>query len=316
MTDFTQWNPTVGCAPANAGCDNCPGELAAWQMIKRGNLKYSNRVKYEIAVTGDKKWTGDISVFPDRIEQPLHWRKPRRVLIGSMGDPFHPGVEEQWLDRMFAVMALCRQHTFMMLTKRPDSAYSYLSQDKFAMFHYHAIQWPSPNVHIGVLVHDQPSADELVPKLLEVPAAKRFVWVRLRGPVDLISKLQIGHLGAKGRVVSDISMVIVSGESGPNAHPLHPTWVRSLRNQCSVAGVSFRFEGWGEFVLKSQKGDFKCKADRDFGVLSPDGTWYQGHTGWNGRDIDHDTGEAYLIRVGPKRSGRLLDGLEHTGWPE
>jgi protein gp37 len=329
MTDFTKWSPTCGCTPVNDGCTNCPGERAAWRL--RNDAPYS-------FVASNEKWNGTILPHSKQLKKPLKRKKPTRYLIGTMGDPFHPGVEDEWLDRIFAVMALCPQHTFVVLTKRPERAREYLtnegknrarwdvvtSEAAYMQNKVHSgcyIEWPLPNVHIGVLVHDQPSADGLVPKLLEVPAAKRIVWVRPREEIYLMQYF-IGLYGPNCERDCDawenictgyecpdwlqgLDFLVCDGETGPGAHPVHPDWFRSLRDQCADAGVAFRFEGWGEY--HAVVGELADK-------------WVH----LNGQTFGPVEGEhfnpvetAYPVkRVGSKRSGRLLDAVEHDGWPE
>jgi protein gp37 len=364
MTDFTKWSPTCGCTPVNDGCDNCPGERAAWRL--RNDAPYS-------FVASNGKWNGTILPHSKQIEKPLKRKKPARYLIGTMGDPFHPGVEEEWLDQIFVVMALCPQHTFLVLTKRPERALEYLTarvgledrRETIARQAEHTGRivwdsrgsdywlylratakdvanrrpfpgWPLPNVHIGVLIHDQPAADDLVPKLLSVSAAKRIVWVRPRGPVDLDDHTvclddgwvphfsSLDHDGLNPDDDPDfggkiLDFVVCEGERGPNAHPVHPVWVRSLRDQCAAAGVVFNFQGWGDWVPRSKHPidgswsasdlDPRCEKWKCVRLTE------SGGSGWRLEDVDGGC-EIYMSKVGAKRSGRLLDGNIHDGWPE
>jgi len=175
-----------------------------------------------------------------------------------------------------------------------------------------AAQWPLPNVWLGVSVEDQTRADERIPDLLATPAAVRFISAEpLLGPVDLdrlpaytygepcyhsALRAEFWHPSWDGpEPLADgrIDWVIVGGESGPGARPMHPNWARSLRDQCAAAGVAFHFKQWGEHIAHS----------------APDATWK------DGTPVPADLGPVTYQRVGKKAAGRLLDGVEHNGMP-
>jgi protein gp37 len=212
---------------------------------------------YEPRLIHDGHWSGEVQFFPERLDEPLHWRKPSRVFVCSMGDLFHEDVEHEWRDQVFAVMAACPQHTFLVLTKRPKRANAYISM---AMYDencgydgwYEALEAlgvpdasPMENVWLGVTAEDQQRADLRIPVLLETPAARRFVSIEpCLSAIDLRP-----HLFPK--VVDDETMtrgfhsiprldhVICGGETGPGARPMHPDWARLVRDQCQAAGVPF-----------------------------------------------------------------------------
>ena len=175
------WNPVTGCQKVSQGCKNCYAERLAGRFW------------------GDRKFT-DVQTHPDRLEDPLKWRKPRRIFVNSMSDLFHKDVPDEFIDRVFAVMFDANHHTFMILTKRPERMAEYLSPDnprytarkvfdltkgdagKFDCDMY----WPLDNVWLGVSVEDQKAADDRVPWLLKVPAAVRFLSCEpMLGPVDI-----------------------------------------------------------------------------------------------------------------------------------
>ena len=234
-TDVT-WNPVTGCTKVSAGCKHCYAERAFPRV-------YSPR-----------KFT-DVQCHPARLDAPLHWRKPRMVFVNSMSDLFHSAVRGIFIDQVFAVMALTPQHTYQILTKRPERMQQYaadareyvqaiVSERKPASpprHWYHApdnrIQWPLPNVWLGVSVEDQATADERIPMLWDTPAAVRFVSCEpLLGLIDLSPYLQIGTR-TKGVFRPDIDWVIVGGESGPGARPCNIDWIRDILSLCRVAGV-------------------------------------------------------------------------------
>ena len=240
-TDAT-WNPVTGCSKVSLGCKNCYAE----RLFAR---PYPGRV------------FTDVQTHPERVDAPLHWRKPRRVFVNSMSDLFHEAVPDEFIDRVFAVEALCPQHTFEILSKRPERMRTYVEglPDRAARAkallvidirnftqalgvlrsdYYGARRWPLPNVWLGVSVEDQATANERIPLLLDTPAAVRWISAEpLLGPVDLTRYLQIGT-SVNGRTRSDIQWVVVGGESGPGARICDVDWIRSIIRQCKVASVS------------------------------------------------------------------------------
>jgi protein gp37 len=202
-----------------------------------------------------------VELIESELEKPLHWRRPRRIFVNSISDTFHESVDEKWLNRIFAITGRCPQHVFLILTKRAERMSAYLQ--KVA-----ALVGVLPNVWLGASVENQAAADERIPHLLRTPAAKRFVSVEpMLGPIDpteircrngwtvdaLKGDYSFEHPPAHdhggGLECHDggpkLDWVIVGGESGPGARPMHPDWVRSLRDQCQAAGVPFHFKQWG-----------------------------------------------------------------------
>lgn len=188
------WNPVTGCTKVSAGCANCYAE----RMAKRLKGRYGYPKDEPFRVT----------LHEDRLTGPLRWRTPRMIFVCSMGDLFHADVPFDFIDRVFAVMALCPQHTFQVLTKRPERMESYINDwhatvplercfdrrkgcvyaivDKIAGRYVVPRYWPLPNVWLGTSVENQQAADERIPHLLRCPAAVRFVSAEpLLGPVDL-----------------------------------------------------------------------------------------------------------------------------------
>jgi protein gp37 len=201
----------------------------------------------------------------------LRWRKPRKVFVNSMSDLFHADVPDEFIARVWAVMSNAPRHTFQILTKRHGRMRSLLSSARF--LDLFDIEWcalpdwndrlpdpdrtpishlndgPLPNVWLGVSVEDQQRADLRIPALLDTPAAVRFLSCEpLLGPVDLSPWLDIEvDCGdpSDGCPRPALGWVIVGGESGRGARPMHPGWARSLRDQCIAAGVPFHFKQWG-----------------------------------------------------------------------
>jgi len=247
-TDET-WNPVTGCTKVSPGCDHCYAERMAKRL--RGRCGYP----------ADKPFR--VTLHPERLRQPSHWRKPRRVFVCSMGDLFHPDVPEEFIKEILSEMRRNGRHTFLLLTKRPERACNVLW--RYNVEHVFAsgakAMWPLPNVWLGVSVEDQRTADERIPLLLGAPAARWFVSIEpLLGPVDLeeLDGLGMWWDALRGRAaekgatgfekeydVPRLDWVIVGGESGPGARPMKPEWVRAIRDACVETGTPFFFKQWG-----------------------------------------------------------------------
>ena len=252
-TDAT-WSPVRGCSIVSKGCTNCYAMKQAHRFSGPGRA-YEGLTKL---TNGGPVWTGKVQLVPELLAAPLHWRKPRRVFVNSMSDLFHEDVPDEFIDQVFAVMALCPQHTFQVLTKRAERMRRYLTATKVlieidsvsmlmlskqteqTVVNLPRRDWPLPNVWLGVSCEDQATADERIPVLLDTPAAVRFVSAEpLLAPVDLTPLLQIGTRGGDGIVRPDLSWLIVGGESGPGARPCDVAWIRSIVAQCKAAGTAF-----------------------------------------------------------------------------
>jgi len=213
-TDVT-WNPITGCDRTSPGCDNCYALTLAKRLKAMGQPKYQH--------DGDARTSGPgfgVTLHEDLVEAPHRWLGHRTVFVNSMSDLFHDAVPEDFIRRVFGVMADTPRHTYQVLTKR-SKRLARLAQ---------RLPWP-PNVWMGVSVENQNyvfRADHL----REVPAAIRFLSVEpLLGPLTL--------------ALDGLHWVIVGGESGHRARPLDPRWVESIRNACTAAGVAFFFKQWG-----------------------------------------------------------------------
>ena len=215
-TDAT-WNPVTGCTKITAGCFNC---YAA---------RFSERFR---GVPSHPFENGfDLTLRPERIAQPLSWRRPRMIFVNSMSDLFHKGVPRDFIDRVFNVMEDANWHVFQLLTKRSSLMRDYLRR------RYHGIV-PPAHIWLGVSVEDD-RASGRIKHLREAPAGIRFLSIEpLIGPV--------GALNLDG-----IHWVIAGGESGPHARPMHVDWARDVRDQCAEQGVRFFFKQWGGIRPKS-----------------------------------------------------------------
>jgi protein gp37 len=316
-TDET-WNPIVGCSITSPGCTNCYAMRMAARLERMMPVKVlpGNQIvpSHYSALTQPSKagpvWTGRANIAPNHvIAKPLRWRKPRRVFVNSMGDLFHENVSDAWIDRVFAIMAQCPQHTFQVLTKRSKRMRDYIIGLPARREGFDCdsgldwAEWPLPNVWLGVTAEDQQRTDERIPDLLVTPAAVRFVSCEpLLGPIDF--KFVPGF----NRVNLSLRnwWVICGGETGPGARPMHPDWPRSLRDQCATAGVPYFFKQWGEYRPHDVHPQM-IHIDVPGIALMPDGS--------HGRAPQY-IGATFMHKVGKKRAGRILDGVEHDGMPE
>lgn len=236
------WNPVTGCTKVSEGCRNCYAERIARRFW------------------GERKFT-DVRRHKERLSEPFHWKKPQYIFVNSMSDLFHPDVSDSWIDSIFAAMARAYWHTFLILTKRPERMRSYIKYIEAEMdndFAYSNNHWQSDdtwrpigtildNIWFGVSAENQKTADERISILLRIPAAKRFVSVEpMLDKID-IRKYLMYSLGDDEQPIPSpmLDWVICGGETGPGARPMHPDWVRSLRDQCQAAGVPLWFKSWG-----------------------------------------------------------------------
>jgi protein gp37 len=280
------WNPVTGCNKVSQGCKNCYAETVA------------NRF------WGNRKFT-DVMMHEDRLHLPK-WKKPQRVFVNSMSDLFHESVSFEFIDMVWMAMFENQKHTFMILTKRPERMKQYFdfriarAKEKYGKF---CVDTPLTNVWLGVSVENQETANERIPLLLQVPAAVRWLSCEpLLGKVDL-ENLIVGNdnhpmkydCSRPSFSFPKIDWVVVGGESGTKARPMHPDWARSLRDQCKAADVPFFFKQWGEWIH-----DDIIKQH-----LSP--MEFINVNKWSQVYDSH--------RIGKKKAGRKLDGVEYNEFP-
>jgi protein gp37 len=215
-TDAT-WNPVTGCTKVSAGCDNCYAERFSERW--RGTLGHPFENGFELTMR------------PERLLQPLTWKRPRMIFVNSMSDLFHKELPKDFIARVFATMERADWHTYQILTKR-----SSLMQ-KFINDRYRDQKAP-PHMWFGVSVEDS-KARSRIEHLREANASIRFLSIE-----PLIGRM--GDLNLEG-----IDWVIVGGESGPRARPMKPDWVTEIRDQCVRKRVAFFFKQWGGIRPKS-----------------------------------------------------------------
>ena len=268
------WNPVTGCTKVDRGCKHCYAErqTEGWPMFKGKGL------------------FAKIELHPERLDWPLHLRKPLKIFVNSMSDLFHPNVPLEFMGRVFGIIIECApewpgkntHHTFQILTKHPDRML------RFMLALREAEDWvegcfPPSNAWLGVSAHDDKSLVKRWHFLRQTPAAIR--WLSLE-PL-------LGAVPSLARILADTprpDWVVVGGESGPCAEPSHPDHFRMVRDFCQAAGVPFFFKQWGEWVSVSE--------------VSGPGPHY------------HFDDGATVRRTGKKRAGRLLDGREWNDFPK
>ncbi|HSV64638.1 MAG TPA: phage Gp37/Gp68 family protein [Mycobacteriales bacterium] len=222
--EWTQatWNPTTGCDRVSVGCDHCYALTLAARLKAMGSGKYQH--------DGDPRTSGPgfaLTVHPAALDVPRRWRAPRMIFVNSMSDLFHAKVPLTFVRDVFAVMADTPQHTYQMLTKRAHRLRRVADR----------LDWPS-NLWMGVSVENA-EALERVEDLRNVPSAVRFLSCEpLLGPLDGID-------------LTGIHWVIAGGESGAEARPPDPMWIRRLRDTCTSSDVPFFFKQWGGRTAKS-----------------------------------------------------------------
>ena len=209
------WNPVTGCTKISPGCAHCYAERMAKRLQAMGQVRYRN--------------TFQLTLQPDALEAPLRWKRSRMIFVNSMSDLFHKDVPVKFITDCFRVMERASQHTFQVLTKRPERAAAMAG----------TLPWPK-NVWMGTSVENADYVSRIA-HLCRIPAAIRFLSLEpLLGPIP--------RLPLRG-----IDWVILGGESGPKARPMESKWVFQIRDQCLERGIPFFFKQWGG-VHKSKAG--------------------------------------------------------------
>lgn len=306
------FNPWVGCTKVSPACDFCyaeswakrTGQSGLWQ----GERRRTSAAYWRKPIT----WHNRVpEFFRDNDRQ-------QRVFCASLADVFDNQVPEAWRDDLWSLIASTPRMNWLLLTKRPQNIAKMLPVMDSTKPGYRPWneKWPWQNVWLGTTAENQEEANRRIPILLAMPAAIRFVSLEpLLGPIDLehiqmsepdehtvFRTLNVltgrrGHGGKFGYTETcdplqpHLDWVITGGESGPHARPMHPDWVRSIRDQCKAAGVPFFFKQWGNYAP------------------AVGGEPYSPH------NVTRADGTAFMVRISKKRAGRLLDGVEHNGMP-
>ena len=274
------WNPTRGCSIVSPGCHNCYAMKQA-HRFDRPSGAYEGLTKM---TAQGAQWSGKVALVEDALTIPLKKRIPTAYFVDSMSDLFHERVPFEFIDRVFAVMALCPHHLFMVLTKRPERMREYLRAHAAGGRHiWEAAQsikmprgedkpetsWPLRNIWLGVSVEDQRRANERIPVLLDTPAAVRFISAEpLLSAIDLHGWIGCAVCGMPepckrpdhGDPQRGLDQVIVGGESGPRARPFDIGWARVLRDQCAAAGVAYFLKQLGRRPIGIDNSPEGCDA--------------------------------------------------------
>lgn len=343
------WNPITGCSPISEGCEHCYAARMAQRL--KGRCGYDKDEPFKVTSHAAKiamplRWNKPRMIFVCSMGDLFHDE------VFTLESPFDdPNVDHaldsflirtDWpmLDAIMTVMERAKHHTFLILTKRPENMLKYFkavqkSKQEYAdafqkcpteamrnspaakVARFEAENPVPSNIWLGVTAENQQRADERIPILLETPAKVRFVSVEpMLGPVDLNKKECICSTWRKGHTIGTyLDWVICGGETGPGSRPMHPDWVRSLRDQCQAAEVPFFFKSWGDWIevcensapdpldlpyFHQQKVHETGQRNRIFGDFS---------------GVDSLNGWSYMVRVGKKRAGRELDGRTWDEYP-
>ncbi|BAI71499.1 hypothetical protein AZL_020180 [Azospirillum sp. B510] len=314
-TDHT-WTPIVGCTAKSPACANCYAAPMAARLEAMGMAKYAGLATRS---GGRGKWTGKVNLSEADVLAPLNKRRPARWFLTSMGDVFHEAVPDEFLDRLFAVMALGSRHTFQVLTKRPERAAQYLNTPDrvwklFGSVRKHIddeyregsrweedetpFPWPLPNVLIGCTAEDQARANERHPHMLRIAAAGWNTFVSYEPALGLVDWTGWQFL----------KWLISGGESGHGARPSHPDWHRAARDFCAAHGIPYMFKQWGEWAPRRQAERDDLLDARRSVIVKPDGGITSGLMAYGS--------DAWVLdRLGKKAAGRLLDGQLWDGVP-
>lgn len=325
------WSPWEGCTKVSPGCENCYASgMNNW--LRKGDNWGPGAPRREYS---DAHWA-----------KPLKWNAKaqaagrRMRVFPSVCDPFDNEVGKGRRQDFFRLIRATPWLTWQLLTKRIGNADRMIEEaicDMEITDDPTYTPWPWPNVWLGSTVVNQEEADRDIPKLLATPARVRFLSVEpMLGPIDLqkpcTSRCPNGDCefdkSAGRRLVRDsenggtwmecicsrlngLHLIICGGESGPGARPVHPDWIRSLRDQCAAADVAFHFKQWGEHSLEYDRDRDDPDYKRCATVARQPGRWINlaGGHGFSGERVH------YAHRVGKKAAGRLLDGVEHNAFP-
>lgn len=308
-------NPFTGCTKVSEGCLNCYAE----KMAKRLQANPLTAKKY---VNGFKP-----TFHSHEMDKVFHWKKPRKIFVCSMGDLFHEDNAFSDILHVFYCMALAKHHTYIVLTKRPQRMIDFFNTvEETGNKQYN----PLPNVWIGVTVENQKAADERIPLLLKTPAAIRFISIEpMIGAVDLENIRQYNDKGkhiASFQVLEPIAncddsnrpaldWVILGGETGHNARPMHPDWVNKIKDVCLKYKTPFFFKSWGQWHAGSYATSYSAIVFNDGSVI-PD----KPDLSMNFSDDLNINWHKYkphvMARTGKKISGDLIDGIRYNQFPK
>jgi len=329
------FNPWIGCTRVSPGCDNCyaaaQDKFRGWtpegwggprRRTSEANWRQPLRWNAETFVRCDAcGWRGALAAAgrtgacPGCSAVDRYTPVRRRVFCASLADVFDNQVPDQWRANLFDLIRRCPNLDFLLLTKRPQNIIRMVRES--GAIAGNGTRYLPDNAWLGTTCEDQARADHNIQHLLrtigELGARVTFISVEpMLGPVEIFSTMtgELLHTSGNDYEPGWISWVIVGGESGCGARPMHPEWAKSLRDQCAAAGVPFLFKQWGEFLPRSADAEDPSIADVPESRLF----WSDGSQ-WCRQDGQR-AGVDLVARVGKKAAGRLLDGVTHDGFPE
>lgn len=321
-TDAT-WNPVIGCKVTSPGCIHCYAMRLAGTRLKHT----PSREGLTLDSNAGPVWNGEVRFMPKWLAQPLHWTKPRDIFVCAHSDLFYEGVTQDMRDQIFAMMWLADWHHYQVLTKRPKVMAEYLADPltlrrvylwaiRLAKIHGAGepkpFGWPMWHVIVGISAEKQGWFGDRIGPLRVLKYLGWRTWASLEpllGPIDI----------ANARGVLD--WIVVGGESGPKARPMHPRWPHAIRDQCEEMGIPFFFKQWGEWAPVSEMSDAAIDACyHPAPERRPDATRRCKVATcvlhYNGRRFDRVENGAYAqgsgammtMAVGKKAAGALLNG--------
>ena len=271
-TDST-WNPVAGCSAMSAGCTNCYAMQMARRLEAMGIKKYKGLTRKSGSRT---VWKGIVHEDHASLDIPIRWKKPRRIFVNSMSDLFHPSVSPEFSAKIWSVMEKTQQHSYQILTKRPD---------RLAVLSASGFLARLPNVWLGTSVEDESVAHRIA-ELQNVPAAIRFISFE---PL----------IGSVGRVdLTGIDWAIVGGESGPRARPIQEAWIDEIYDACQFFGTAFFFKQWGAWGK-----DKRRRSKKRNGRIYRGKTWDEMPATKPIRGLDTMTTKPYKWKSGAKLQG-------------
>lgn len=323
-------NPFVGCTKISPACDECYALKMAYRL-KRMYKSNGNKSleKYFYVVSDDKKWNNGVSWIDESVlDRKKLGKKGNKIFIGSMTDLFHPAVDEQWLDIIFQFVIDNPDHIFQILTKRPVRMKQYFDA-YYAMHTKFSAKKPIPNLWVGVTVENQQYADDRIPLLLETPAAIRFISCEpLLGRIDFSSEFH-SYLtgftttmsGAGGGIpfethisTNKLDWVIIGGETGHKARPMHPDWLIGMVYECIDSNVPVFFKSWGEW----HNGSYFGRKYKQLYVLNNGLTCDPKDSICRDRMPTEEWNELrahVMTKTGKKLSGNKIDKVEYLEFP-
>lgn len=311
-TDKT-WNPIIGCNKVSQGCDNCYAETIANRLSRIETTRHYRNV------VSNGMWNGVTTFVQSQLTKPADWKKPCKIFVCSMGDLFHESIPFSWIDAVFSIMSDNDRHIYQVLTKRPLRVIQFYDWKRNEF----GVEWrPKDNVWLGVSVENRDQIKR-IDYLFYVYAKVRFISAE-----PLLGYLNISDYLKSRDPEWRLNWVIAGGESGRKARPVHPEWIRSLRDQCSYYNTPFFFKQWGEWHtdwinMQTKEPVFRMYIDHEQwtrknwvkkgdSCISLDGKLCK-----NGLDMkEAKYPVAIMQKVGKSKSGRLLDCKEYKQFPD